>query len=217
MIVPIGEWVIRQALAETAEWDGSFRIAINLSPTQMRSPHLAEVVAQAIHAHGTDPERVEFEITEHVLLQENGVCTGNLEKLRELGTKIALDDFGIGYSSLSYLRRFPFDRIKIDRAFVDGIDSSADNQAIVASITRLAEALGMATTAEGIETRAQLDLLRKLGCEEAQGYLICEPVPGEHFETPDAVTAAMRGEDSCLLDYRKSREAVLKRRAKRAS
>ena len=217
MIVPIGEWVIRQALAETAEWDGTFRIAINLSPTQMRSPHLAEVVAQAIHAHGIDPERVEFEITEHVLLQEHGVCTGNLEKLRELGTKIALDDFGIGYSSLSYLRRFPFDRIKIDRAFVDGIDTSADNQAIVASITRLAGALGMATTAEGIETRAQLDLLRKLGCGEAQGYLICEPAAGEHFQTTDAVAVVMRGEDSCLLDYRKSREAVLKRRAKRTS
>jgi diguanylate cyclase (GGDEF)-like protein/PAS domain S-box-containing protein len=215
MIVPIGEWAIRQALAETAQWEGDFRIAINLSPTQVRSPHLAAVVAQAIHAHGIAPERVEFEITEHVLLQETGTSAGNLEKLREMGARIALDDFGIGYSSLSYLRRFPFDRIKIDRAFVNGMEGEADDQAIVSSITRLADALGMTTTAEGVETRAQLDLLRKLGCQEAQGYLICEPVPGENFATADAVAAAMQSEASGILDYRKGREAVLKRRASR--
>lgn len=216
MIVPIGEWVIRQALAETAQWEGAFRIAINLSPTQVRSPHLAAVVAQAIHAHSIEPERVEFEITEHVLLQESGVSAGNLEKLRDLGAKVALDDFGIGYSSLGYLRQFPFDRIKIDRAFVDGIDLEADNQAIVSSITRLAEALGMTTTAEGVETRAQLDLLRKLGCQEAQGYLICQPVPGENFATADAVAAAMQGEAGEIVDYRKGREAALKRRVSRS-
>ena len=216
LIVPIGEWVIGQALRETATWDGDFRIAINLSPTQVRSPHLVDVVARAIHAHGFDPGRVEFEITEHVLMQKGSVCGANLEKLRELGTKIALDDFGIGYSSLSYLRRFPFDRIKIDKDFVEDIEQSADNQAIVSSITRLADALGMAATAEGVETRAQLDLLRKLGCQEAQGYLICEPVPGENFATPDAVEAAMHGEASGILDYRKAREAVLRRRGREA-
>ena len=217
MIVPIGEWVIRQALAETGRWEGDFRIAINLSPTQVRSPHLADVVAQAVHAHGIAPERVEFEITEHVLMHKGSLCAGNLDKLRELGAKIGLDDFGIGYSSLSYLRRFPFDRIKIDRAFVEGIEDSPDNQAIVSSITRLADALGMATTAEGVETRAQLDLLRKLGCQEAQGYLICEPVPGDNFVSRDAATAAMKDEASGILDYRKAREAVMKRRPRRAS
>ncbi|MBO6526380.1 EAL domain-containing protein [Erythrobacter sp.] len=216
MIVPIGEWSIRQALAETAQWDGDFRIAINLSPTQVRSPHLADVVAQAIHAQGMDPARVEFEITEHVLMQESGICAANLEKLRELGSKIALDDFGIGYSSLSYLRRFPFDRIKIDRAFVEGIEASADNRAIVTSITRLAKALGMETTAEGVESRTQLDLLRKLGCDEAQGYLICEPVPGDSFASADAVEAAMNSEASGILEYRQTRESALKRRTKRA-
>jgi len=217
MIVPIGEWVIRQALAETGRWEGNFRIAINLSPTQVRSPHLADVVAQAIHAHGISPKRVEFEITEHVLMQKGSVCASNLEKLRELGAKIALDDFGIGYSSLSYLRRFPFDRIKIDRDFVEGVELSADSQAIISSITRLADALGMATTAEGIETRAQLDLLRKLGCQEAQGYLICEPVPGDNFATSSAAKAAMNDEASGILDYRKAREAVMKQRPRRAS
>ncbi len=217
MIVPIGEWVIRQAFAETGRWEGDFRIAINLSPTQVRSPHLADVVAQAVHAHGISPERVEFEITEHVLMQKGSLCASNLEKLRELGAKIALDDFGIGYSSLSYLRRFPFDRIKIDRDFVEGVERSADSQAIISSITRLADALGMATTAEGVETRAQLDLLRKLGCQEAQGYLICEPVPGDNFITLSAAKAAMQDDASGILDYRKAREAVMKRRTQRAS
>ena len=135
-----------------------------------------------------------------------------------MGTRIALDDFGIGYSSLSYLRRFPFDRIKIDKDFVDGVESSADNQAIVSSITKLAEALGMATTAEGVETRDQLDLLRRLGCQEAQGYLICEPVPGENFATADAVDAAMRGGAvSGILAYRRTREASVKQSPRRAS
>ncbi|MEX0341796.1 MAG: putative bifunctional diguanylate cyclase/phosphodiesterase [Erythrobacter sp.] len=217
LIVPIGEWSIRQAIAETAQWDGDFRIAINLSPTQVRSPHLADVVAQAIHAHGMDPTRVEFEITEHVLMQESGICAANLQKLRELGSKIALDDFGIGYSSLSYLRRFPFDRIKIDRAFVDGIEESPDNRAIVTSITRLAKALGMETTAEGVESRAQLDLLRTLGCDEAQGYLICKPVPGDNFVSSEAVEAAMQCEASGILHYRQARETTTKRRTTRAS
>ena len=133
--------------------------------------------------------------------------------LREVGAKIALDDFGVGYSSLSYLRRFPFDRIKIDKDFVKGIETCSDNKAIVSSITRLAEALGMAATAEGVETRGQLDLLRELGCQEAQGYLICEPVPGENFATADAVEAAMKADASGILDYRKAREAALKRRS----
>lgn len=217
MIVPIGEWVIRQALAETGGWEGNFRIAINLSPTQVRSPHLADVVAQVIHAHGLAPGRVEFEITEHVLMQQDNVSAGNLEKLRELGAKIALDDFGVGYSSLSYLRRFPFDRIKIDRDFVEDIEQSADSQAIVSSITRLADALGMATTAEGVETRAQLDLLRKLGCIEAQGFLICEPVPGENFVTAATASAAMVDDANGILEYRKAREAIVQRRPSRAS
>ena len=218
LIVPIGEWSIRQAFAETAKWEGHFRIAINLSPTQVRSPHLVKVIAQSLHAHGIAPERVEFEITEHVLMQESSISMGNLQKLRELGSRIALDDFGIGYSSLSYLRRFPFDRIKIDKDFVDGVESSADNQAIVSSITKLAEALGMATTAEGVETRDQLGLLRRLGCQEAQGYLICEPVPGENFATADAVDAAMRGGAvSGILAYRRTREASVKQSPRRAS
>lgn len=215
LIVPIGEWVIRQALRETSSWKGDFRIAINLSPTQVRSPHLVTMVAQAIHESGLDPARVEFEITEHVLMQDSETSLSTLMKLRELGAKMALDDFGTGYSSLGYLRRFPFDRIKIDRHFVEDVVDNLDNQAIVSTITRLAEALGMSTTAEGIEDRKQLDLLRKLGCQEAQGFLISEPVPAEKLDV-------MRGPapepdlGAEVLDYRKAREAALRRNGIRA-
>lgn len=210
LIVPIGEWVIQQALSDTAQWPGDFRIAINLSPTQVRSPHLVAVVMRELHASGIDPQRVEFEITEHVLLHDNETSLSTLLRLHELGVKIALDDFGTGYSALSYLRRFPFDRIKIDRNFVQDIADNHANQAIVSTITRLADALGMETTAEGVEHRRQLDLLRKLGCNEAQGFLICRPLPAEAIveNCAKAGEAASAGE---LQAYRKEREVALRR------
>ena len=178
-ILPLGEWVIRQALSDVAAMPGNLRIAINLSPTQVKNPNLVATVAQAIHATNVAPERVELEITEHVFMDEDGAGHATLMRLRELGVRIALDDFGTGYSSLGYLRRFPFDRIKIDRTFVTEVTSDLGSQAIVSTITRLADALGMDTTAEGIEDPAQLELLRKLGVEEAQGYMIARPVPPE--------------------------------------
>ncbi len=210
LIVPIGEWVIHQALNDIARWPGDFRIAINLSPTQVRSPHLATVVARELHASGVSPARVEFEITEHVLLHDDEACLATLLRLHELGVKIALDDFGTGYSSLSYLRRFPFDRIKIDRNFVQDIAGNHANRAIVSTITRLADALGMTTTAEGVENRLELDLLRKLGCQEAQGFLICRPLPVETIiENCNAAgQTVLFGE---LEEYRKAREAALRR------
>ena len=211
LIVPIGEWVIHQALHETARWPGGFRIAINLSPTQVRNPHLGAVVARELRASGIDPARVEFEITEHVLLQDNEACLATLLQLHEMGVKIALDDFGTGYSSLGYLRRFPFDRIKIDRNFVQDIAENHANQAIVSTITRLADALGMATTAEGVEHRRQLDLLRKLGCHEAQGFLICRPLPAETIVENCAKVSDQAPPGGELQAYRKEREAVLQR------
>ncbi|WP_369026691.1 putative bifunctional diguanylate cyclase/phosphodiesterase [Qipengyuania sp. RANM35] len=212
LIIPVGEWVIRQTLAETAAWQGDFRIAINLSPTQVRSPHLAALVAQAIHTSGIAAERIEFEITEHVLMQQGEAATTTLNKLRGLGARIALDDFGVGYSSLGYLQQFRFDRIKIDRNFVQRLEDDADSQAIVSSITRMAEAMGIATTAEGIENRRQLDLLRKLGCNEAQGFLICKPAPGETFATAEAAEAALADKGSVVLEYRKARRNANQRR-----
>ena len=217
LIVPIGEFVIHQALAEIAAWPGDFRIAINLSPTQVFNPQLVSQVAQALHTTGIAAGRVEFEITEHVLMKEGEDMPEALVRLREMGARIALDDFGTGFSSLSYLRRFPFDRLKIDRKFVEHIAEDSDSQAIVSSITRLADALGMDTTAEGIETRKQLDLLRKLGCQEAQGFLICEPAPAEAFASPEAAEAALSDHGPDVVDYRKAREAVLRRRDDRVA
>ena len=183
MILQLGEWVIRQSLADAARLPENLRIAINLSPTQVKNPNLVATVAQAIHATNIAPERVELEITEHVLMDQGKAGHTTLLRLRERGIRIALDDFGTGYSSLGYLRRFPFDRIKIDRTFVTDVANDMSSQAIVSTITRLADALGMDTTAEGIEDKAQLDLLRKLGVQEAQGFLISKPVLPEEIAT----------------------------------
>jgi diguanylate cyclase (GGDEF)-like protein len=190
LINALGDWVIRTALAEVAQWGGDFRLAINLSPSQFRNPALIGTVDSALAATGFPAHRLELEITEHVLLKDAAAGAAMLERLRALGVEIALDDFGTGYSSLSYLRRFRFDRIKIDRSFVADVETSDEAQAIVSTVTRLAEALGMQTTAEGIERSGQLDLLRKLGCNEAQGFLILEPVEARLIEA-----GRTRGED----------------------
>ena len=209
MIQSVGEWVIRQSLADAAAMPDHMRIAINLSPTQVKSRTLVATMAQAIHSSGIAPGRIELEITEHVLMDEWELSRATLLRLRDLGVRIALDDFGTGYSSLGYLRRFAFDRIKIDRTFIEDIAGDVGSQAIVSSITRLAEALGMDTTAEGIEDRAQLDLLRKLGVDEAQGYLIARPVPIEDVVADEKLPSGSdRMEGSLLpefLDYRQAR------------
>ena len=209
LIASLGDWVIRKALADVAEWPGEFRIAINLSPSQIRNPHLITTIDRALAASGIAPSRLELEITESVLLEDAVVGAATIKRLRALGAEIALDDFGTGYSSLSYLRRFRFDRVKIDRAFVRDIETSDEAQAIVSAITRLAEALGMRTTAEGVERPEQLDLLRKLGCDEAQGFLILEPVDAARI-----AQSRVRGEDlpevaEELEDYREARRAAL--------
>lgn len=209
LVIPLGDWVIRTALADVAEWRGDFRIALNLSPSQIRNPQLIATVDGALAASGIAPKRLELEVTESVLLDDAVGGAAMIKRLRALGAEIALDDFGTGYSSLSYLRRFRFDRVKIDRSFVRDIETSDEAQAIVSAITRLAEALGMRTTAEGVERPAQLDLLRKLGCDEAQGFLILEPVEAERIEE-----SRNRGEDlpeiaAELEEYREARRAAL--------
>ena len=209
LIVGLGDWVIRKALADVAEWRGNFRIALNLSPSQIRNPRLIATVDSALAASGIAPSRLELEITESVLLEDATTGGAVIKRLRALGAEIALDDFGTGYSSLSYLRRFRFDRVKIDRTFVRDIETSDEAQAIVSAITRLAQALGMQTTAEGVERPEQLDLLRKLGCDEAQGFLILEPVEAERIEQ-----SRVRGEDlpevaEEIQEYRDARRAAL--------
>jgi len=184
LIIPLGEWIIRQALHEAASWDDPHRIAINLSPIQMRSPSLVSVLTSAIINAQIDPQRVEIEITESALMHDSEANVEMLYRLRELGVRIALDDFGTGYSSLNYLRAFPFDKIKIDRCIVSEMLDRKDCQAIVSNVVMLARALGMETTAEGVETFEQYEWLRRHGCTEAQGYYISRPIEAEHAAEP---------------------------------
>ncbi|WP_230292012.1 bifunctional diguanylate cyclase/phosphodiesterase [Croceicoccus sp. Ery5] len=175
LIVPLGEWIMRNAIAQAARWAGGQRVAINLSPIQMRSPRLMSQLVTAIAHTGIDPARIELEITENVLMQESEANVALLHKLRELGVRISLDDFGTGYSSLNYLRSFPFDKIKIDKCFVADLEKREDCQAIIRAVTSLAGTLGMDTVAEGVEREEQLEWLRAAGCTEVQGYYISYP------------------------------------------
>jgi EAL domain-containing protein (putative c-di-GMP-specific phosphodiesterase class I) len=176
LIVPLGEWIIRQACADGARLPDNMKMAVNLSPAQFRSPRLVPTVIQALAASGLPPERLELEITESVLLDDSVTNLRVLHELRALGVRICMDDFGTGYSSLSYLRSFPFDKIKIDRSFVADLQDDKDANAIVKAVTGLGHSLGMMTTAEGVETDEQLNSLRAQGCTEAQGYLISRPI-----------------------------------------
>jgi diguanylate cyclase (GGDEF)-like protein/PAS domain S-box-containing protein len=176
-IVAIGEWVVRQACADVAAWPDDIKVAINVSPAQLMNQNLIPVVINALAASRLTANRLEIEITEAVLLQNNERTIATLYQLRELGAQIALDDFGTGYSSLSYLRRFPFDKIKIDRSFIKDLSVEGDSLAIVQAIMNLAFSLNMTTTAEGIETEEQLEVIRALGCTELQGYLISAAKP----------------------------------------
>ena len=181
LISPLGEWVIDQACQEAATWPRASKVAINLSAVQFRSKALVQCVSSALMRSGLDPNRLELEITESVLLQDNEAILAILYRLRELGVRIAMDDFGTGYSSLSYLRSFPFDKIKIDQSFVRELSSRADCLAIVQSITSLGNSLGMSTTAEGVETEDQFLQLRAAGCTEVQGYYFGRPKPAREL------------------------------------
>ena len=179
LISAVGDWVIEQACAEAATWPYGIKVAVNLSPVQFRNRTLVQSVSRALARSGLAPSRLELEITESVLLQDNDATLATLHQLRELGVCIAMDDFGTGYSSLSYLRSFPFDKIKIDQSFVRELTSRADCLAIVQSITRLGSSLGMITTAEGVETEEQYLHLQAAGCTEVQGYYFGRPGPAK--------------------------------------
>jgi EAL domain-containing protein (putative c-di-GMP-specific phosphodiesterase class I) len=176
LIVPIGEWVLRTACADAAQWPADYSIAVNLSPVQFGSSKLVEAVQTAIAHARLDPQRLELEITESILLHNNGSTLATLHRLREIGVRISMDDFGTGYSSLSYLRSFPFDKIKIDRSFVMEVTRNEECRAIVRAIVSLGKSLGIATTAEGVETDAQLDYITTEGCDEVQGFLVSLPL-----------------------------------------
>jgi diguanylate cyclase (GGDEF)-like protein len=175
LIVPLGEWVLRRACADAMSWPADTKVAVNLSPIQVMHPNLVGVVVGALAAAGLSASRLEIEITESVLMQNSEATLATLHQLRELGVSISMDDFGTGYSSLSYLRSFPFDKIKIDRCFISGLAAGDDSVAIVLAIAGLARNLGMATTAEGVETNQQLQQVKALGCSEMQGFLFSPP------------------------------------------
>ena len=177
LIVPLGDWVLKQACRDAVKWPEWLTVAVNLSAVQFRNPTLALSVISALGQTGLAASRLELEITETVLLQENPAVLDVLHQFRKLGVRICMDDFGTGYSSLSYLRRFPFDKIKIDRSFIRELGKENDSVAIIRAVMRLGSSLGMITTAEGVETAQQLDILRTEGCMQAQGFLFSKPKP----------------------------------------
>jgi diguanylate cyclase (GGDEF)-like protein/PAS domain S-box-containing protein len=177
LIIPLGEWVLRQACSEAVKWPADVKVAVNLSPVQFRGRNLVQAVISALAHSGLSPRRLELEITESVFLAETETNLAILHQLRELGVSISMDDFGTGYSSLSYLRSFPFDKIKIDRSFVKDLARRSDCVAIVRAISGLGRSLNITTTAEGVETVDQLDWLRAEGCNEVQGFLFSAARP----------------------------------------
>jgi len=181
-IVPMGEWVIREACATAARWPGDASVAINISAVQFRNPGLMQIIVGALATSGLNPTRLEIEITETVLLQNKETTLAVLHQLRALGVRIALDDFGTGYSSLTYLQCFPFDKIKIDRSFVKDITENTGSLNIVRAVAALATGMGMTATAEGVETREQLDSITSEGCTEMQGFLFSRPLPAREIE-----------------------------------
>jgi diguanylate cyclase (GGDEF)-like protein len=181
LIVPIGEWVLRRACLDAMTWPGDVRVAVNISPIQFKSKRLLESVVSALALSKLPATRLELEITEGVLLMEHASTLATLHQLRALGVRIAMDDFGTGYSSLSYLRSFPFDKIKIDRSFINNITTEQNSVAIVRAVIGLSASLGMATTAEGVETREQLDRVRAEGCTEVQGFLLSAAKPADQI------------------------------------
>ena len=186
LINPIGDWVLQAACTEAATWPSSIKVSVNLSAVQLRSSALMDLVMCVLVQSGLPPERLEFEITETALLENEADCLSKLRQLKNLGVTLALDDFGTGHSSLSNLTMFPFDKIKIDKSFTQNITKRADCAAIVTAVLALAQSLDIATTAEGVEREEQLQLLRVAGVSTVQGYLIKRPGPASElvFDLP---------------------------------
>ncbi|MGA8967646.1 MAG: EAL domain-containing protein [Pseudolabrys sp.] len=181
LIVPLGEWVLKAACNEAVHWPEHIKVAVNLSPAQLNCRNLVSMVTSALNETGMPPHKLQLEITETVLLQNTFTTLATLHELRKMGVQIALDDFGTGYSSLSYLRSFPFDKIKIDRSFIQDLSNGAEPLAIVNAVAGLAKCLNMTSTAEGVETQQQMDVLQAIGCTEMQGYLFSHARPANEI------------------------------------
>jgi diguanylate cyclase (GGDEF)-like protein len=195
LIVPIGRWVLARACRDALDWPPEVRVAVNVSAVQFAKGTLLGDVGDALAASGLPPGRLELEVTESVLLHDPAQALALLNELQRIGVRVAMDDFGTGYSSLSTLRSFPFDRIKIDRSFVDGIDHKPDALSIIRAMTGLGHSLGMATTVEGVETAAQFRIVRDEGCAEVQGFLLSRPRPAA--ELPDLIRS-LAGRDPAV-------------------
>lgn len=189
LIVPIGEWVLYEACATAATWPENISVAVNLSPIQFRNRNLLHQVKKAVSDSGIAPARLELEVTESLLLSDSDLTIKILQQLRQLGVRISLDDFGTGYSSLKHLRSFSFDKIKIDSSFVHELASHGDNYDIVKAVIGISRSLGIATAAEGVESEAQLDVARREGCAEVQGYMFSPPLPAAALARLFAATA----------------------------
>jgi len=200
LIISLGEWVLREACREAAGWPDPLQIAVNLSPVQFRHGDLPGLVHAVLLETGLAPHRLELEITEGVLIDDFSRAVAMLRRLKALGVRIAMDDFGTGYSSLSYLQSFPFDKIKIDKAFISNLERNPQSAAIVRAVIGLAHGLDVPVVAEGVETEAQLAFLTGEGCNEIQGYLIGQPhMIGQYAQLvgrapahPRILTAAVR-------------------------
>jgi EAL domain-containing protein (putative c-di-GMP-specific phosphodiesterase class I) len=180
LIVPMGQWVLEQACRDAATWPDHISIAVNVSPVQFRDRTFAEQVVAALAASGLEAHRLEIEITERVLIADTSMTLAILQRLHEIGVRIAMDDFGTGYSSLGYLRQFHFDRIKIDRSFVADLgEGDQESLAIVRAVASLSSNLNIATTAEGVESEQQFERLHAEGCDTVQGFLLGRPVPAD--------------------------------------
>lgn len=181
LIVPLGEWVLKTACEEAVGWPDHIKVAVNLSPAQLNNRNLLNSVKAVLEQSGLPPHKLQLEITESVLLQNTFATLATLHELRKMGVQVALDDFGTGYSSLSYLRSFPFDKIKIDRSFIQDLCTSTEPLAIVRAVAGLAKCLNMISTAEGVETQQQLELLQTMGFTEMQGYLFSRAKPAKEI------------------------------------
>jgi predicted signal transduction protein with EAL and GGDEF domain len=178
LIVPIGQWVMRKACEEARHWPEHVKVNVNVSPEQLLEPGFHEDVVQALAGSGLRPERLEIEVTESIFLRDASVARNALEQVMALGCSVALDDFGTGYSSLGYLRKLRFSTIKVDRTFVQGAaQDSAESLAIINAVVAMAKSLKMTTTAEGVETAEEADLIRNLGCDKIQGFYFGRPMP----------------------------------------
>ncbi|HEV8486079.1 MAG TPA: EAL domain-containing protein [Blastocatellia bacterium] len=199
LIIPIGQWVLREACSQMRRWQSQLSsaaplfISVNLSGKQFAHPGLTDQIIQTLQLTGLDPRALKLEITESVVMENVEATAGMLERLRSLGVELSIDDFGTGYSSLSYLHRLPIDTLKIDRSFVSRIGENNDNKEIVRTIVMLAHTLGKGVVAEGVETKDQLQHLRELKCDSAQGYLFSRPVD------PDDALELVRSTSQCLI------------------